>query len=97
MNNSTISKQKQITALNQGWKWAFNIVLRKGNPFIRQSCIQSNQALWPVVHCQEGLWATGILLQWDFCGKTMQAVTGKPIKKLLFSRIPRSLSASQRA
>ena len=44
-----------------------------------QSHTQSPQALWPAVGCQERLWGTGILLLQDFCGKTMQAITGQPI------------------
>ena len=54
-----------------------------------QSRTQS-QALWPAVGRQERLGGTGILLPQDFCGKTMQAVTGQPIKKIKFFRILQS-------
>ena len=49
-----------------------------------QSRTQSPQALLPVVGRQERLWGTGILVPQGFCGKTMQAVMGKPIKIFFF-------------
>ena len=55
------------------------------------------QVLWPVVCRQERLLGTGILLPQDFCGKTMQTLTGQPIKKnFFFSNSPESLLAPTR-
>ena len=53
----------------------------------------------PLAFCSAGghqkrLWGTGILLLQDFCGKTMQAVTGQPIKKIISFRILHSLMAT---
>ena len=37
------------------------------------------------------LWGHQILSPQDFCGKTMETVTGQPIKKIEFFRCPQSL------
>ena len=49
-----------------------------------QSRTKRRQAFWPAGGRQERLAGTGNLLPQDFCGKTMQAVTEQPIKKLNF-------------
>ena len=59
--------------------------------FFNQSRTQSPQALWPAVSRQERLWGHRILLPQDFCGKTMETVTERPIKKFEFFRCPQSL------
>ena len=59
---------------------------------IMQSRTQSPLALWSAGGRQERLQGIGILLPQDFCGKTMQAVTGQPVQKFKFFRILQSLS-----
>ena len=67
----------------------------------RQSRNQTPQALLPAVGRQERLWGTGILLPQDFCGKTVQAIAGQPIKKFKYNSsfpgLSGRLSACQRA
>ena len=62
----------------------------------RQCRTQSPLAVCPVVGRRERLWGTGILLPQSFCGKTMQAVTERPIKNFnsLFFNSPESLPAA---
>ena len=52
---------------------------------------QSPLAFWSAGGRQERLWGTGIQLPQDFCGKTMEAVAGQPIKKFNCFRILQSL------
>ena len=47
-----------------------------------QSRTQSPQAFWSAGGCLERLWGIGILFPQDFCSKTVNAVTGQPIKKI---------------
>ena len=58
-----------------------------------QSRTQSPQALWPAVCRQKRLWGTGISIPQEFCGETMQDVTGAVNKKnkIYFSYFPRVL------
>ena len=57
-----------------------------------QSRTQSPLGFWSAGGRLERLWGTGILLPRDFCGKTMQAIMGQPIKKFKFFRILQPLS-----
>ena len=44
----------------------------------------SPQSIWPAAGCQERNWGTSGQLEifpQNFCGKTMQAITGQPIIK----------------
>ena len=57
-----------------------------------QTCTQSPLAFWSAGGRQERVRDSGELefqLPQDFCGKTMQAVTGQPIKKNFFFEFPR--------
>ena len=57
-----------------------------------QSRTQSLHAGFLVSRATPGrLWGHRILLPRDFCGKTMETVTGQPIKKIEFFRCPQSL------
>ena len=60
--------------------------------WVRPSADQKARGLW-VRDC----WGTGIQLPQDFCGKTMEAVAGQPIKKFnFFQNSPESLLAPTR-